>query len=253
MKTSIYIIIISILLICHSCEKNVNTWEWHNMVQFENYNNGILTDSTLYSFGLDETNIRDTFVTVNINLIGLLDVDKDRKINIKVENIMPEIKFGEHFSFNPDTCYIRKTKTSLSLRIKIKRFDELKHKYAKFAIKIMENSFFKTTNEKQLTNGENINMLRHKIIFSDMIERPISWKNNDHYFGKFSVKKFLLIVEVTNIRRKMFNDESYMTVSRKNYIKTEMFRFLESYKKKYKNNPEALKKIQEEDGTFITL
>ena len=62
-----------------------------------------------------------------------------------------------------------------------------------------------------------------------------------------------MICEVTGFKRKDFQDENYMATGRKNYIYDYMTRYIDDYKTAHRNEPEALKKIQEEDGTFMQM
>lgn len=250
-----FLILISgwILLFVSGCEKQSNEWAWYDLVQFENKP---LRDSTVYTFAFEEEDIKEATVTVRIQLVGKLSAEKDRKISIEPINSGANIRFGEHFFFNPDTCYIRKNKAYLDLQILLKRIPELRTEKGEFALVLHENEFFKTTNKKWIvdkTTGRSVDMLKHRVIFSDIITCPKAWKESDPYFGTFSLKKFLLITEVTKYKRNLFNDEKYMTSGRKNYIKNVMEYYFEEYKKKHAGDKEALRKIKEENGVFMQM
>lgn len=257
MKNRVYVLIMG----CGSwwlsgCNEEVDGWSGHDLVQFENYIQGSLTDSTTYSFGFDETSVQDTFVKIRIQLVGKVLKDQDRKIALGVITPDPQIRFGQEFVFDPDTCYVRKNQTFLDLYIRIKRLPALQHKDAVFGLQLKENEFFEITNRQWITDpvtGKGVDLLYHRVIFSDRIVRPEAWKESDEYFGVFSVKKFLLMCEVSHMERRMFTDETYMSTGRKNYVKTVMNRYLEKYKQEYAGDSEALKKIQEEDGTFMQM
>ena len=252
--TTLYIIILlGIIGLTSSCEKEVETYHWADCVHFEVKQDGALCDTSRYSFAYEETEMTDMPVTIHIQLTGEIK-SYDRKIDLEILNANPE--YENYFSLNPDTCYIRKGENALDLTVILHRRPDMTEKEQTLNLIINENEFFKTTNKAWITdvvNNRSVNLLQHTIVSSDILTRPITWYENDNYFGKWSTKKFLLICEETGFKRQDFQDETYMGSGRKNYIKDFMNRYFQEYKATHINDPEALKRIQEEDGTYMQM
>lgn len=246
------IMLLAVAGLLGSCEEETSTYEWSNGVHFEVGFREQLRDTSAYSFAYEEAEVREMVATVRIQLEGNVE-PFDRKINLEVVN--PDPQYSDYFEFNPDTCYIRGGKSYLDLKIRLHRFPDMEKKARQLILVLNENEFFKTTT-KTWTNADkrSVDLIRHKMTSSDIIERPIAWYPLvDYRLGMWSVKKFLLICEVTGFKRKDFQNQSYMGGGRKNYIKNTMNLYFKEYREAHANDPEALKKIQEEDGTFMTM
>lgn len=251
-----YSTIIVLLLFMCGCEKEVNTYNGNDIIFFEVKPYGTITDSTYYTFAYEEEEIRDTLVNIHIQIAGQLK-NYDRKVDIEIDCPDPEVRKGVQFDFNPDTCYIRTNSTGLDLSIRVKRFPEMTDKIYAFGIRLLENEYFLTTNKKQITdpiNNLSVDLLYHRILFSDILERPVeSWFEEDSYFGTFSRKKFLLICEQTGYKRKDFKNQAFMVTGRKNYIKTLMNDYFAQYKTDHAGDEMALDKIKEENGLYMEM
>lgn len=253
-KTILYMTaLLGITCLASSCEEEVETYHWDDCVHFEVEQHGILRDSSEYTFAYEETEVIEMPITVRIQLTGEVKT-YDRKINLSVENSAPT--HSDYFSFNPDTCYIRKNQSYLDLTIILHRLPDMTRTTHALSLIIQENEFFKTTNKEWITdavNNRSVNLLRHTVLASDIVQCPLTWWDNDPYFGTWSVKKFILICEETGFKRQDFQDQSYMASGRKNYIKAFMNKYFQEYKIAHANDPEALKRIQEEDGSYMQM
>lgn len=248
----IYYIIAGILL-CGGCEKDIDIFQWPDGVHFEVKQQGVLCDTSEYTFAFEEAEVTEMIAPVRIQLTGQI-AGYDRKINVQVMAEDKNPAGDSPYLFHTDTCYIRKGRNFLDLLITLKRDSDVQKKKYALRLKLVENEWFKTTNREWITdevNGKSVDLIHHTILVSDILTRPLAWY--DDYLGKWSVRKFLLICEQTGFKRKDFQDQSYMGSGRLNYIREFMNRYFSAYKEAHKNDPEALKKIQEDDGTFMQM
>lgn len=250
----IYFIIAGLFLL-YGCEKDVSTYDWADCVHFEVKQNGVLRDTSEYTFAFEEADVTELTATVKIQLTGQVK-DYDRKISIGVESADKAPDGTVPYTFSTDTCYIRKGQNSLDLVITLKRNADMQQKKYALRLELNENEAFKLTNQRWVTdevNDKSVDLVHHTVVFSDILTRPLAWYEPNYDLGKWSAKKFLLICEVTGFKRKDFQDQAYMGNGRKNYIRDFMNRYFSEYKETHKDDPEALKKIQEEDGTFMLM
>ena len=246
------IMLLAVTGLLGSCEKETSTYEWSNGVHFEVGYREQLSDTSAYSFAYEEADVKKMVATIRIQLEGNIE-PFDRKIDLEVVN--PEPKYSDYFEFNPDTCYIRGGMSYLDLNIILHRFPDMEDNARQLVLALKENEFFKNTTKTWVNlDKRSIDLIRHKITSSDIIAPPVAWYPlNDWQLGMWSTKKFLLICEVTGFKRKDFQSQSYMGSGRKNYIKDTMNLYFKEYREAHANDPEALKKIQEQDGTYMTM
>lgn len=248
--------ILTTVLLFGSCQKEIKTYDWTDMVYFDVKSNRVPIDTTNYSFAFDEPEIGKILIPIRIQMTGELK-DYDRKIELEIVYSDPEVIKGTHFDVDLDTCYIRRNTTYQDINIQVNRLPDMLTRSYRIGLRLKDNQYFKLTNKRHITdpvNNTSVDLLTHTVVFSEIIQRPeFTWFEPDDYFGEFSVKKFLLICEVTGYDRKVFTDPKFMATGRKNYIKSTMNQYFDEYKKLHTDDPIALDKIKEENGSFMEM
>lgn len=169
---------------------------------------------------------------------------------------------GRDYTNLTTDCVIKAGENSTTVRLKVNRTAEMEGDTLQLQLKIVENDMF-TLPYKSFADGPaipsgytpdnnefsyNKDASVHNIFIYDVLTRPARWIGNDEngmgLWGKFSAKKYMLIMELTGTTVEDFMTEERMPYARQQAIGELMAKYLLD---KAKNHEPVL----DEDGTMM--
>lgn len=167
---------------------------------------------------------------------------------------------GRDYTNLTSDCVIKAGENSTAVTLKANRTAEMKGDTLQLQLMIVENDLF-TLPYKSFADGPAIPYLPdnnefsynkdasiHNIFLYDVLTRPERWIGNDEngmgLWGKFSAKKYMLIMELTGTTIEDFMTEARMPAARQQSIGEFMAKYL---LEKAKNHEPVL----DEDGTMM--
>ncbi len=210
------------------CDERVpGEFEDVNGIYFCNYSKGtILVDSSSVSFVYESADILD--VPVTVQLLGRPS-GQARPVSIKVssENAVEGVD------------YVLKTAAEMpadsvmfNYTVTLKRTPALKQEERVIVLELQANDYFSLPLSSQvLAGGENISILRYRIIFSDYFTvAPEGWR--EEYGGVFSQQKFELLCRVLDLEPGLFVKKNEIPFAKWLYIQVEMTAYVEEQAEK---------------------
>lgn len=170
-----------------------------------------MVDSTNFTFAYVEEVQDSQLLQIPVQLVGRV-VDYPRPVNIKVdggdavEGVDYQLLLNQVLPAGAD---------AFNFQVILKRTEALLVQEKTFTLSIEENEYFKPVVTK-LTTTTDVNILRHKIIFSELFTTPpVGWKS---YVIGFTRDRFFLLCDKMKVGRDEFNDSELMTESRFQYL-----------------------------------
>lgn len=237
------------LLVLFSCEdKDVETYTGKEGIYFNKRERigNILTDSTNFTFVYVDETIKESIVSIPIQLVGR-ESNEDRPVNIKV--VGGTAKEGEDYTL-PTNPVMPAGESSFNFEVTLKRTPSLQDMAMTIELEIAENSFFQSiiTHETiDVQAGTKVTALRHKIEFSEQFIKgvaPAAWVTQMY---AFTPQRFFLVSKVMNIPRADFNDSSKISAARFQYLIAETIKYVAEQLMLDEPDPE----IFDEDGNPI--
>lgn len=167
---------------------------------------------------------------------------------------------GRDYTDLTTDCVIKAGENSTNVTLKVKRSAEMKDDTLQLQLKIVENNMFSLPftqfgDGPQITIQPDKNEFSynkdasvHNIFIYDVLTRPERWIGNDEnglgLWGRFSAKKYRLIMELTGTTIEDFATEERMPMARQQSIDYLMSKYL---LEKAKNHEPVL----EDDGTMM--
>ncbi|MFH6995099.1 DUF4843 domain-containing protein [Flavobacterium sp. FlaQc-48] len=163
----------------------------------------VLTDSTGFSFGLDNPAITEKVFLLPIRVQGTVS-NVDRKVKVTVDPSSTAV-LGTHFSL-PENIVMHAGKEVDTIAVTVHRTEDMKTKGLTMVLNLEENEFFTTKMQTKITNvltQKTMSFVRFKISFDDKLTQPKGWYAP--YLGVFTAKKFYLMCELMNLQPEIFN------------------------------------------------
>lgn len=267
MKKYIYkaYILICGLMFFASCEKELMDYEGEDCLYFDVRLSSSWIDTSLWphqyfsavSFGnllVDEVD-----VSYKIMASGL-PKDYDRAFSLTVNADSTTAVEGTDFEAFPKELVIKAGENSTTLAFKIYRTERMLNDTLQLQLQLHENEYFKLkytsfidgsytpySPDDNVMFSYNKDASVHNIFIYDVLSRPEGWYGNDvtgtGLFGKFSAKKYKLLMELTNTSIEDYTDESMPSV-RASAIAETVAKFL--LEKAADRDP-----VLDEDGTMM--
>lgn len=191
----------------------------------------MLTDSTGFSFGLDNEAIKEKMYLLPMRVQGKVS-DVDRKVKLTVDPSSTAV-LGTHF-FIPENIVMRAGREVDTIPIRVSRTADMKAKQLTVVLNLEENEFFSTKMQTKVTNvltQKTMSFIRFKLTFDDQLVQPPRWFVP--YLGVFTAKKIFLMRDLLQIQPDIFNlpaDSPGVTLSDVNYYRVFMIRYLADQK-----------------------
>lgn len=238
-----------LLLLCHSCQKDLDLYSGKASVYFSMFSTGLglsqPIDSTVLSFAFEPLSIKDSVVVLKVNTLGPLS-STERRFKAVVDPQQTTAVAGEDYEVLADSYVVAAGQNTAELPVKVKRSAALKNKSRRLAIRLVASTDFELALTTAISrNGTSkSSALIHRIDFTDVIEQPANWYTAAYYFGKFSRKKLYLMNELTKVPLNQLTGN--MTVAARRYVG--------SLTKKYLQEMAAAgTPVLEEDGSLMEM
>lgn len=204
MRKLVYISLLWAILT--SCDKNdLITYQEGSGIFFDN--RAMLLDSVEVPWGLKNSEVTEQNIRFEVKLFGAVK-DYDRPFNIKIEDNPADpnqAKVNVDYKPFPLTYVIPKGQASAFIDITILRNSELLTLPKNLAIDLQETDELKFLYSRKFTNQENVTRqldVRRVVKINENFPIPRWWPiYGTGYFGKWSVKKSILICEMMDIDR----------------------------------------------------
>lgn len=205
MKKNIYLIFSVMLLgsIFSSCKKGLKDFDGASGIYFlravvRPTVTSPLLDTTAVSFGFAAPTTKDSTLLLPIMISGpIANVDRSYKLSFDPSSTAV---LNQHFQILNPQLVIRANQVIDTLKVKLLRTPDMLTQTYSLVLKLESNDNFKTTIRDQYdpTTGKQINLINHRITFSDLLVKPKAWL--DAYLGPFSRKKLYLMGEVLELK-----------------------------------------------------
>ncbi|MBL1409452.1 DUF4843 domain-containing protein [Sphingobacterium faecale] len=205
MKQLSNIILLFIFLIgVIACEKDLHSFDVKPAVYFNEtarlplYQNEVLRDSTIISFGLSGNTVVDSIIPMVVTCIGAKE-SFDRPYELQIDSKSTAVE-GVHYQIMNNEYSIKKNRLQDTVFLKIFRLEEMKTKEYTLFFSLLDNDNFSTSMKEKVRNpttGEKISFVTYKWYLNDIVRRPGRWL--DGFLGPFSRKKLYLMVDVLGI------------------------------------------------------
>lgn len=228
------LLIICLAVVCLSACKDSLIKPYHGVdnIYFEN-----VLDSMAISFGL-VPNKEDSLIQIPVKITGkIADVDRKYKVKILDSSTAEE---GVHFDYHDEDFTIAAGEYMDFIQITLHNTSDLVDSSVYVAFKLLPNKYFSTKLKYHDTAEGLTSYTTYKLYATHDVQPPAWWI--PVFFGRFTVKKYLLMGEVLDIDMSTF----IQYFDRARYFAFVMPRYLDS---------EAAKGniIYEEDGTRMTM
>ncbi|UZD21139.1 DUF4843 domain-containing protein [Algoriphagus halophytocola] len=245
-KTIQHIFLLLAIAVCWSCvEDELITFQKEDSIYFplstEGTSNNPNTDSLFYSVGLVPKTFTDSTVSIPVKVLGTL-MNEDRSFTVELAQ-GTTAKEGVDFEFINDHM-IPAGEVSSTIDIRLIKTEEIANDTVVVKLKLLPNDHFNTemTTYTDVYGKAVLSHVDLDIYLTGVIQEPRYWF--EPYLGKFSAKKFFLMVEVLE-----FDPLIYMgnvSLSQSQYFGLAMKRYLDQQK--------ALgNTIYDEDGTEMEM
>lgn len=192
-------------------EEHLITYDKDDSVYFQQPYGIIYTgDSIRISLGYVPSNVTDTLVRFIVRTTGK-PMDIDRPIQVQIDPSTGATEGEDYVFATSPTMHAGRIVDTISMRLL--RTPSLKEQDLLFHIHLSDNDFFNTALRSQ--------PLSYRVFVSDIASIPTWWDNL--YFGVFTIKKLLLMFELTGIEESV---STGLTIALKSYYGIYMQRYL---------------------------
>lgn len=215
-----------------------------------------------YYSEVDYGNLLEDDVRMSLKIMASGNVkDYDRTFKVIANADSTTAVAGRDYDDLTEDCVIKAGENSTTVSFLVHRTPEMKNDTLQLQLKILENEWF-TLPYKSFSDGPAISYLPdaniafsynrdasiHNIFMYDVLTRPNRWIGNDEnglgLWGRFSAKKYLLIMELTGTTFEDFQTEETMPYARQQSIGELMSRHV--LEKAAAGDP-----VLDEDGTMM--
>lgn len=245
------IILLFIFLALFSCVKDIDTYKGGSGIYFDSkHNKREVQDTIFVSWGLKNSDVKEQDIKLRVCLYGNT-AEYDRQFSIKIEVETDETfaaKEGTDYKSIPLVHTIKANTAEAFINITLLRNEELKNNPKRFKIKLIESpelAFIYSRRKEIGVDGGGFSYRQidfERVISMNENFPPPSWwfLYGNRFFGKWSIKKSILICDVMNIDREtwMASDDKALTQGYLKFTGRYMHRWLQ----------EQEPKILDEDG-----
>ena len=228
MKRFIYLIgIVSCLFT--SCEQEIMTYEGEDAIYFDVRYGAEWGDpenewAHQYYTPVEFNRILGESYTAQLRVkVTGTKKDYDRPFKVTVVADSTNAVLGEDYEAIATDFVIKAGETQAYVDVVMKRTTRMAEENVYLTLQVQPNEYFTTPFTTygdsqghwtpETTYGVNKNASMHKIVVNDILVRPEGWYGLDNgygLFGKYSVKKYLLLMEVTGTEKADFLDKKTM-------------------------------------------
>ena len=156
-------------------------------------------DSTAYSFASVAGTVKNAVLSATARTMGKV-VDYDRPFKVVIDKEESTAIEGIHYEANLDTVRIPAGASSVYVRVRFFRTDDLTDKTVRLVLRLEDNEYFKcylpeykNTNAYSVT-GAMIRGDRYVFSLSEMYTAPSYWNSfGDDYFGSWTPRKYIIV------------------------------------------------------------
>ncbi|WP_200976055.1 DUF4843 domain-containing protein [Echinicola sp. 20G] len=234
------------IVACWSCvEDELDTFQNEDSIYFSMSTEGTSvnpdTDSLFYSVGLVPQTFTDTIISIPVKVLGLVK-DQERSFTVELSQ-GTTAQEGVDFEFVNDHV-IPAGEVSSNIDIRLIKTEEIAEDTVVLKLKLLSDDHFKTEMTTYIDRyGEaQLSHVDLDIYLTGVIQEPQYWF--EPYLGKFSAKKFFLMVDVLGFDPLIYTGN--VSLSQNQYFGIAMKRYLDEQK--------ALgNTIYDEDGTEMEM
>lgn len=208
MKHKLYIYILIIASCFMSCEEVVDSYQGESGIYFDNTN--ISADTLKIAWGLDKSEVRERIVKLRVNLFGNV-VDYDRIFTVDIRSDINDTiaaTAGIDYKMIKTEYKIPANQEFTVIELPIIRTDILTKHARRFKVILNETPElrFLYSRETRTDSGEIRKLDIQRVIYmNEDFPRPWWWNEyGENIFGKWSVKKSILICDELNIDRRIW-------------------------------------------------
>ncbi len=236
------IVVIGLFLsfICWNCsEDELDTYEGTNSIYFTVHNPYATsteslpyTDSTVFSF--INYNISDTTLHLQVSTLGDV-VPYERKFKVEVVEKETTARGGEFYDELLEEYLIPADSVSGVVPVTLHRIKELREERYSLTLRLVPSGDFQLALKEKVVdkvNGKTVDLLKHRIYFSDLIQEPLMWRYGavpgvEPEMGSvWSVDKYLLTNYLLNVTPTDWDNRNTMQIGRRLGISVYMRNYL---------------------------
>ncbi|MBD8487749.1 DUF4843 domain-containing protein [Echinicola sp. CAU 1574] len=245
-KSILNIFLLLTVVLCWSCvEDELNTFQNEDSIYFPMSTEGTSQnpnmDSLFYSVGLVPTTFTDSLISIPVKVLGRV-ADEDRSFTVELGQ-GTTAQEGTDFEFVNEHV-IPAGEVSATIDIRLIKTEEIAEDTVVIKLKLLADEHFKSemTTYVDRYGQEQLSHVGLDIYLSGVLQQPEDWF--EPYLGKFSSKKFFLMVDVLGFDPLIYTGD--VALSKSQYFGVVMKRYLDQQK--------ALgNTIYEEDGTEMEM
>lgn len=154
------------------------------------------SDSTNVAFGLADDATKDSLVSLVVMATGSA-TQADRSYLLSYDSLQTTATNGIDFELpDPNECIIKSGDMTDTIYVKINKTQRIKDTAVILVLKLIDNQNFKTRILLPITVGTSkiYNGNTYKIRYDNVFNTPTYWNDYVNYLGKYSKKKYLLIL-----------------------------------------------------------
>lgn len=163
------------------------------------------TDSTVYSFAGAGAGTSGAALSVLVRTMGKVR-DYDRSIKLAIDTESTTAVEGIHYEANLDTFKIKAGESSVPVRVRILRSDDMLSETIRLIIRLEDNEHFKCylpaykNTNSYTTAGDTIRGNMHTFSVSEKYTQPFYWQLfGGSFFGPWTSKKYIVVNEANGL------------------------------------------------------
>lgn len=203
MKNIIYLSLLFPLCLGSCSEKDLDQFSSSQSSVYFNVPSKTETylESTIFSFS-ERTNSIDT-LAIPVALLGL-PANTERFVDFEVVADSTTAIKGVHYDFVEERIAVTPTVNSVNLQVILYRDASLQENDFVIRVNLKENEWFTVAPREEIINsttGKKVTLYSHKITLTGKVAPPpMNRWNEGNYFGTYSIKKYMVVNEVNNIK-----------------------------------------------------
>jgi hypothetical protein len=252
------------LMLLSSCEKSLMSFEGEDTLYFDVRRGAAWISPSRWAHQFYSTvefgNIAGDVDTLAIKVMSTgTPKSYDRPFEVTINKDSTTATEGSDFELVKDNYAIKANQDSAVVRVVFNRTNHIDNDTVKLQLQLHENEYFKLgfnnfdedghySPDQNLSFDYNRDASIHNIFIYDVLIRPSTWMGNDvtgfGLFGKYSIKKYRLMMKITNTTIQDFSSSATMPSARATAICEKMSLYL-------LDKAKAKEPVLDEDGTMM--
>lgn len=254
-----------LLLLFVSCEKELMDYEGQDGLYFDvqygkDWGNENTWGHQIYTHvSFTKVDGVETEVRMKVCVAGSV-TDYDRPFKIEIVKDSTNAIAGEEYDALSEEQVIKAGENKTYITFVAKKSERMMTDTVKIQLRLQPNEYFtlpfsdignvpgRWKDVMETLYSQNIDPSIHNVFINNMLMKPAGWTDASWYFGKFSAKKYQMLLDVTGYTIAQFEDTAIMQAGRRDIIKRKGSAYL---MEQYKLGREHW--VLDEDGSMIYI